>query len=148
MIDPMAAFYDRASTDAQLQTLVGTDADGDTRLYPEFPDEELGQADYPRITYHQVTGSRPGKTLGEVLVQTDTWVWPEGANGGPDRLHAIDERMLALFHGEGTDGAVGIRWTFVGAHVISREAGSRDFPTAAGTPLRRRRNYRLTVSSL
>lgn len=146
MIDAVAAFYDRVANDAQMKTLLGVKASGRARLYPEFPDETLGEGDYPRVTFQQVSDDRQGSTLAVVEIAADQWVWPDGNTGGPAKLAAVDERMLELLNGDGTGAAPGVAWTFGGARIFSREVGARDIPTEPGAPLRRRRIYRLTVS--
>lgn len=146
LVDPIAAVYARVSPDATLQGLLGTKDSGRARVYPEWPDETLVAEDYPRVTLGLGGLRRDGSTLYVAEVNADIWAWPTGANGGGARILAVDQRLLDLLDGPDTAASPGLPWAFGAARIFSREVGARDFPTEPGTPLRRRRTFRLTIS--
>jgi len=144
--DPLEAFYARVATNPTMKSLMTQKDSGDASWHPQFPDSILEADQYPRGTYFMVSGSELGTTADEVLIQTDNWVWPTGVTGGVARLNAIDAQLIALLDRTEAKGAPGLQWAHGGSRVFSRSVSWRDFPTAPGEPLRRRRDFRLRVS--
>jgi hypothetical protein len=131
-------FYARTSADATLRQLLGERSPGRARILFGWPSDLTKQGDFPRVTYFMASGAvrRPG--LYTVRLQVDSWVWPSGDEGGPERLADIDSRLLILL-----DDA---HWQHDGARLYAIALASRDFPAPPKSPLRRMREFRIEVS--
>lgn len=138
MIDPLAAFYARAASDPELVTLLGAKPSGAARLFPGWPPDPWTESDFPRATYFAAVDVRQRPGHADVQLQTDSWVWPSGAQGGLSRVIAIDERLLALF-----DEQV---WEYDDQRLYARAGVARDYPAAPNEPLRRLRMFAVSVN--
>ena len=140
LADPGAAFYDRASKDATMKTLLGLRATGSGRAnwLEEWPDDKTSEASFPRGTFGAPVLDRDSEAVSKDVVEVNIWVWPTGANGGKQRLKDIDDRLTELFDQ--------VRWAFGTARIYSHFIGGGDHPAPPGRPLRRRRRIRFIVS--
>lgn len=131
-------FYARTSQDTVLRQLLGERSPGRARLFFGWPSDLTKQGEFPRVTYFMASGSvrRPG--LYTVRLQVDSWVWPSGDDGGPERLADIDSRFLILL-----DEA---HWQHDGARLYATALSARDYPASPKMALRRMREFRIEVS--
>lgn len=108
-MDGGVGFYERVRTDPTLIGITGADAAGDAKVEGGWPEDFSVEAAYPLITFLVPADSvvRPG--VRRIRVQVDMWAWPTGTNGGPEKIEAMDEQLLALLdEAEWTQG--GVRW--------------------------------------
>lgn len=128
-------FFARASADTTLRQLLGERGPGRARVFYGWPSDLTRQGDFPRVTYFMASSSvrRPG--IYTVRLQVDSWVWPSGEGGGPQRLAEIDSRLLALFDER--------HWQHEGAQLYSLALAARDFPAPPEQPLRRMREFQI-----
>lgn len=131
---------DRLANDPTLASLVGPDADGKARIYWGWPSDVLDKpsaSDFPRGSYFLVDGAPNRRRRSSVEIQLDWFVWPNGPDGGKERLDAIDERAVELLH-EAT-------WYFDGRRLYGLAGRARDFPAGPGAPIRRSRTITIRV---
>lgn len=105
------SFYDRATADSTLTTEIGHSGSDERivlgREADVFDQENVPEArEFPLLAYQGVAGPEFGGGYGEITLQCDELVWPEGADGGIDKLQAIDAALLGLFHDQ--------EWTYDG----------------------------------
>lgn len=135
-MDGGVGFYERAKNDAQLKTILGTKTEGGfARVEGGWPEDFTHEEAFPLVTYIVAVDGvvRPG--IRDFELQIDIWVWVDGAAGGPAKIEAADERLLALFDEQSwTQG--GVRW-----NAIMLPAG--EFPAGPGQVIRKRRGLQL-----
>lgn len=129
------AFYDRATDDLELVTELGH-TDSDERIIWGRDEDVLGAAeetpaarDFPLLTYFAPTSDEIAKGRGDVPIQCDIWVWPQGAEGGIEKLAAIDGRLYDLFNRTS--------WTFDGRRYFCRQTAMRARPPGSDGLLHR-----------
>lgn len=127
-------FAARLAGDGAFQALVGTDENGDTKLYEGWPRELLEsphEGEFPRATYLRVNRAleRPGS--GDVRLQLDLWTW-----GDSVLVDQMEERVIEL---------VDEKWWFHNGARLNALVlpGGADF---AGTPWRRSVDVEIGVS--
>lgn len=132
-------FYARAAADLDLRNLIGLDETATLRLYPGAPTDTEEASDFPRATYFGLE-SPLAVGVGKVRIQLDILVWPQAtAAFDPDlRLGEIDARFVELFDRQW--------WEHDSRRLSAHRLGGRPWPSRAGRPLRRTREFEILVS--
>jgi hypothetical protein len=146
-LSPVRAAYEglqaRLTESTALVALLAHDADADVpSIYRGWPTQELLEEDaqyFPMVTWDATDDEVLGGGVHRIPIVIDEWVWPDGSNGGDERLEAIDTIILARL---GT-----AEWHHGGRRISCVLAAGRNDPTRRDDwPLRRTRSGSLIVS--
>lgn len=135
------AVYERMVADGPLTTAVGHSG-SDRRIKHGWPQSVLAEPAsdaFPLVTYFAPSEQKVHTGRGTVRIDVQMFAWPDGSEGGPAKLKAIDDALEALFDE--------VSWTHDGTPFYAMPTEARRMPgSGPRVPMGRVRSLRVGVN--